>query len=181
MTRVGKQPIKIPDGITVETTEGIVAVKGTKGSMEQAILSLLNVAVKEGQVFVERQNDEKVARSNQGLMRSLISNMIEGVSQGFKKQLEVEGVGFKVNLAGKNLKLSLGFSHEINYAIPEDIEASVDGNTITIEGVNKQRVGQIAAEIRALRKPEPYKGKGIHYVGEQILRKAGKAAVGTGE
>jgi len=181
MSRIGKQPIEIPSGVTVETSKNNVVVKGNKGSLEQVVLDMLTVDVANNLVTVSRQSDEKIARANQGLLRSLIKNMIEGVSQGFKKELEVEGVGFKVNLAGKNLKLALGYSHEVHFEIPEDIEAAVDGNTISVQGVSKQRVGQIAAEIRALRKPEPYKGKGIHYVGEQLLRKAGKTAVGAGE
>jgi len=181
MSRIGKQPVVIPDGVTVDATKDAVSVKGNKGSLEQKIPQYLSVSTEDGKVIVQRNSDEKTARANQGLLRSLIHNMIEGVSHGFKKELEVEGVGFKVNLAGKNLKMALGYSHDVNFDIPEDIEALVDGNKITIQGVNKQRVGQIAAEIRALRKPEPYKGKGIHYVGEHIMRKAGKAAVAAGE
>lgn len=179
MSRIGKLPVEIPGGVTVEIDGSTVRVKGAKGELHQAIPEHVTVTVEENQVVVTRDNDEKAARANQGLIRSLIANMVEGVHKGFTKKLEVEGVGFKVNLAGKNLKMALGFSHDIEYSIPEDIQVSVDGNKISLEGASKQRVGQIASEIRAFKKPEPYKGKGIRYEDEYILRKAGKAAGGA--
>lgn len=181
MSRIGKLPVEIPGGVTVEVKDGSVHVKGSKGELSQVIPEHVTVKVEDSQVVVTRENDEKAARANQGLIRSLVNNMVEGVNNGFKKQLEVEGVGFKVNLAGKTLKLALGFSHEVQFAVPDDIQVTVDGNTITVEGASKQRVGQIASEIRAFKKPEPYKGKGIRYTDEYILRKAGKAAAGAGE
>src|SRR5690606_22626098 len=127
------------------------------------------------EIIVTRVNDEPVNRSKHGLIRSLINNMVVGVTEGFNKKLEIQGVGFRVALAGTDLKMHLGFSHEVTYKIPQGITASVEQNTITISGIDKQQVGQVAAEIRALKKPEPYKGKGIRYVGEHIIRKSGKS------
>lgn len=180
MSRIGKLPVKIPEGVTVEVTADSVNVKGPKGELSQFTMPEVTVEVKDGEVIISRIDDEKVSRAKHGLMRSLIQNMVEGVTEGFKKQLEVNGVGFKINLAGKDLKLALGYSHEVVFNIPEGITASVEQNIITIEGIDKQQVGQVAAEIRALRKPEPYKGKGIRYVGEYIVSKAGKTA-GSGD
>jgi large subunit ribosomal protein L6 len=135
----------------------------------------MTVKQEEGQVLVTRENDEPKNRAKHGLMRSLVNNMVVGVSQGFSKKLEMNGVGYRVALAGNGLKFNLGFSHEVNYALPTGITATVEQNVITITGIDKQQVGQIAAEIRALKKPEPYKGKGIKYVGERIIRKSGKS------
>lgn len=178
MSRVGSVPVPIPSGVTVDISDTLLKVKGPKGELSQFLLPEVKLS-KEGEtVVVSRINDEKISRSRHGLMRSLLANMIQGVNEGFQKKLEVEGVGFKVNLSGNTLKLALGYSHEIEYVAPDSIELAVDGNTITVSGIDKQQVGQIAAEIRALKKPEPYKGKGIRYEDEQILRKAGKAAAG---
>jgi large subunit ribosomal protein L6 len=138
-------------------------------------MSGINVNVDGDTVTVTRESDEKVHRSKHGLMRSLINNMIVGVTKGFEKKLEINGVGFRVALAGTALKMNLGFSHEVIYNLPEGIQAKVEQNQITISGISKQLVGQVAAEIRALKKPEPYKGKGIQYVGERVLRKSGKS------
>jgi large subunit ribosomal protein L6 len=135
----------------------------------------VTVKQEEGIVVVTRENDEPKNRAKHGLMRSLINNMVVGVSQGFSKQLEVNGVGFRVATAGQDLKMNLGFSHEVVYHLPQGIQATVEQNKITISGIDKQQVGQVAAEIRALKKPEPYKGKGIKYVDERIIRKSGKS------
>ncbi|MDQ3158830.1 MAG: 50S ribosomal protein L6 [bacterium] len=175
MSRVGKQPIAIKSGVTITVDSSSVNVKGPKGELSEKILIGIDVKQEGDEFLVTRKSDEKIERSNHGLMRSLINNMVVGVTDGFLKELEIEGVGYRVALAGKNLKMNLGFSHDVIFEIPQGIEAAVDGNKITISGISKQQVGQIAAEIRALKKPEPYKGKGIHYVGEYIIRKSGKS------
>jgi large subunit ribosomal protein L6 len=175
MSRIGKQPITVPSGVTITVDEQAIVVKGPKGELSQFTIPGVNVKVDGDKVIVTRDSDEKEHRSKHGLLRTLINNMIVGVTQGFEKKLEINGVGFRVALAGSALKLNLGFSHEVIYELPEGIQAKVEQNTITISGINKQMVGQVAAEIRALKKPEPYKGKGIQYVGERILRKSGKS------
>lgn len=175
MSRIGKQPIDIPSGVTITVDPDTITVAGGKGTLTQFTMPGVTVKQQENQILVTRENDEAVNRSKHGLMRTLVSNMVTGVSQGFSKQLEINGVGFRVALAGTGLKMNLGFSHEVNYALPQGITAAVEGNIITISGISKQQVGQVAAEIRALKKPEPYKGKGIKYVGERIIRKSGKS------
>lgn len=175
MSRIGKQPIAIPAGVTITVDEQAITVKGPKGELSQFTMPGVNVKVDGDTVNVTRDSDEKEHRSKHGLMRTLVNNMIVGVTQGFEKKLEINGVGFRVALAGTSLKMNLGFSHEVIYALPEGIQAKVEQNTITISGISKQLVGQVAAEIRALKKPEPYKGKGIQYVGERVLRKSGKS------
>ncbi len=175
MSRIGKQPITVPAGVTITVDNSAVVVKGPKGELSQFMMPGISVTVDGSTVTVTRESDEKVHRSKHGLMRTLINNMIVGVTAGFEKKLEINGVGFRVALAGAGLKLNLGFSHDVIFAIPEGIKASVEQNTITISGISKQLVGQVAAEIRALKKPEPYKGKGIQYVGERVLRKSGKS------
>jgi large subunit ribosomal protein L6 len=175
MSRIGKQPITVPSGVTITVDNQAVVVKGPKGELSQFMMPGILVNVDGSVVTVTRESDEKVHRSKHGLMRTLINNMIVGVTTGFEKKLEINGVGYRVALAGTGLKLNLGFSHDVMFAIPEGIKATVEQNTITISGISKQLVGQIAAEIRALKKPEPYKGKGIQYVGERVLRKSGKS------
>ena len=175
MSRIGKQPIAIPAGVTITVDDKAITVKGPKGELSQFTMPGVNVTVEGDQVLVTRDSDEKEHRSKHGLMRTLVSNMVEGVTKGFEKKLEISGVGFRVSLAGTSLKMFLGFSHEVEYKLPEGIQAKVEQLTITISGIDKQLVGQVAAEIRALKKPEPYKGKGISYVGERILRKSGKS------
>jgi len=175
MSRIGKQPITVPTGVTITVDNQTVVVKGPKGELSQFMMPGILVNVDGSTVTVTRESDEKVHRSKHGLMRTLINNMIVGVTTGFEKKLEINGVGYRVALSGPGLKLNLGFSHDVIYAIPEGIKATVEQNTITISGINKQLVGQIAAEIRSLKKPEPYKGKGIQYVGERVLRKSGKS------
>lgn len=175
MSRIGKQPIDVPSGVTVTIDPDYITVTGAKGILKQFTMPGINVQQEGNQLSVTRLDDEAVNRSRHGLMRTLISNMVIGVSNGFTKQLEINGVGYRVTLAGQNLKMNLGFSHEVTYTLPDGVSASVEQNIITLSGISKQQVGQAAAEIRALKKPEPYKGKGIKYVGERILRKSGKS------
>ena len=175
MSRIGKQPIDIPSGVTITVDDDTITVNGSKGSLSQFTMPGITVKQIENQVQVTRIDDEAPNRSKHGLMRSLVNNMIVGVSAGFTKQLELNGVGYRVAVVGNGLKMNLGFSHEVNYALPAGITAVVEQNIITISGISKQQVGQAAAEIRALKKPEPYKGKGIKYVGERIIRKSGKS------
>lgn len=175
MSRIGKQPIAIPAGVTITVDDNAITVKGPKGELSQFTMPGIDVKVDGDVVNVTRQTDEKEHRSKHGLMRTLVANMVTGVTEGFEKKLVVSGVGFRVNLAGNTLKMFLGFSHEVEYQLPEGIQAKVEQLTITISGIDKQLVGQVAAEIRALKKPEPYKGKGIAYEGERILRKSGKS------
>ncbi|MEI6750940.1 MAG: 50S ribosomal protein L6 [Candidatus Saccharibacteria bacterium] len=175
MSRIGKLPIAIPSGVTITVDSDNITVVGSKGTLSQFTMEGINLSVDNEQATVTRVNDEPKIRGKHGLMRSLVNNMVIGVSQGFTKQLEVNGVGYRVAVVGNSLKMSLGFSHEVNFALPEGITAKVEQNVITISGINKQQVGQVAAEIRALKKPEPYKGKGIKYVGERIIRKSGKS------
>lgn len=175
MSRIGKLPISVPSGVTITVDPDLITVNGSKGSLTQVALPGVTVKQDGDQVIVTRVNDEPKNRAKHGLMRSLINNMVIGVSAGFSKQLEVNGVGYRVALAGTELKLNLGFSHDVLYKIPAGITVAVEQNTITVSGISKQQVGQVAAEIRALKKPEPYKGKGIKYVGERIVRKSGKS------
>jgi len=175
MSRIGKQPIKLPSNVTIVIDKQSVTVNGPKGSLSQAILGGLNVDHNEGVVTVSRASDIALYKANHGLMRTLINNMVIGVSDGFSKQLDVNGVGYRVNLNNDGLKFNLGYSHDIDFKLPPNIQATVEQNHITISGIDKQQVGQIASEIRSLRKPEPYKGKGICYTGEFIIRKSGKS------
>lgn len=174
MSRIGKLPVVIPSGVTITVDQGTISVQGPKGNLSQFLLPEVNVAVEDGQVVVTRKSDVKLAKSQHGLMRSLINNMVIGVTQGFEKKLEINGVGFRVSGGGQQIEMGLGFSHPVVYKAPEGVNLTVEKLNITVSGISKQQVGQIAAEIRALKKPEPYKGKGIKYAGEQIIRKAGK-------
>lgn len=175
MSRIGKLPIDIPNGVTITVDEQNISVSGPKGSLSQFTMPGVNVTQEGNQIVVTRDSDEKVHRSKHGLMRTLVSNMMVGVTEGFEKKLELNGVGFRVALEGNKLKMALGFSHEVLFSIPEDVKISVEANIITVSGISKQKVGQVAAEIRSLKKPEPYKGKGLKYVGERIIRKSGKS------
>ncbi len=176
MSRIGKLPITIPSGvtITVDPTDGII-VKGPKGELRQPLLDRVEITIEENSLTVSRKNEEKMSKAQHGLTRALINNMVVGVTQGFEKKLEVNGVGFRVNGGGQNLEMALGFSHPVKYQAPAGVTLAVDKLNIAVSGIDKQQVGQVAAEIRSLKKPEPYKGKGIKYVDEVILRKAGKA------
>lgn len=175
MSRVGKQPIAIPSGVTITVDDAKITVAGSKGTLEQFTMPGITVKQEGDELLVTRANDEPKVRAKHGLMRALLNNMVQGVSQGFDKKLEINGVGYRVAQQGNGLKLNLGYSHDIIYELPEGITAAVQQNTITVSGISKQRVGQAAAEIRALRKPEPYKGKGIKYEGERLIRKSGKS------
>jgi large subunit ribosomal protein L6 len=175
MSRVGKQPITVPSGVTITVDDDFITVNGPKGELKQFTLPGIKVVQNEGLVNVERVDDERQNRARHGLMRSLVNNMVTGVSQGYQKKLEINGVGYRVQPQGADLKFNLGFSHDVVYKIPAGIQATVEQNTITVSGINKQQVGQVAAEIRALKKPEPYKGKGIKYADERIIRKSGKS------
>lgn len=175
MSRIGKLPIDIPSGVTITVDQDWITVAGPKGTLKQFTMPGVVVKQEGDQVIVTRESEEAAHRAKHGLMRSLINNMIVGVSKGFEKKLELNGVGYRVAMAGQGLKLNLGFSHDVNYALPQGVQATVEQNVITVNGIDKQQVGQVAAEIRALKKPEPYKGKGIKYVGERIIRKSGKS------
>ncbi|MFH1291583.1 MAG: 50S ribosomal protein L6 [bacterium] len=181
MSRIGKTIRQIPKDVTIEVKKDFLVVKGPRGELKQKLHPAVSVVIKDDQASVEVKNQgETRQRALWGTFSSILGNMIEGVSNGFKKQLEINGVGYKVNMKGKDLALELGFSHPVEVKSKPDINFSVEKNVITIEGIDKQLVGEIAANIRKLRKPEPYKGKGIKYVGEIIRRKAGKTA-GKGE
>ena len=176
MSRIGRMPIAIPAGVTVEVAENNkVTVKGPKGTLERVLPTEMEIKVEGAEVVVSRPNDLKKMKSLHGLTRTLINNMVVGVTTGYQKKLEVNGVGYKVSKAGKVLNLSLGFSHPVEMVDPEGIESVVEGqNIIIVKGIDKEKVGQYAAEIRDKRRPEPYKGKGIKYADETIRRKVGK-------
>ena len=181
MSRIGKAPIEIPAGVTVTVKDNVVTVKGPKGQLEQAVNPDLDVKIEDGQVIVTRPTDEKEHRSQHGLYRALIHNMVVGVSTGYKKEMELVGVGYRAAANGQVLELSLGFSHAIYLKLPPEVkvEAKAERNKnplIILESGDKQLLGQVCAKIRSLRKPEPYKGKGIRFVGEVIRRKSGKSA-----
>jgi len=176
MSRIGKQPVVIPKGVQVTVTSEKVAVKGPKGQLEVVRHPAIEVAVEGEQVVFTRSSDDGKTRSAHGLMRALCNNMVQGVSEGFKRQLEINGVGCRADVKGSVLELQLGYSHPINYELPKGISAKVEKNIIVLEGVDKQLLGATAAKVRSFRPPEPYKGKGVKYVEERILRKVGKAA-----
>ena len=176
MSRVGKQPVLIPDGVTVEVNGQTVTVKGAKGETSYRAPACIAIAVEDSSVVVSRTDDSKHGKAMFGTVRSLINNMIVGVSAGYKKDLAIEGVGYKAQMKEQAIVLSLGYSHDINYTIPEGVKVDVQGGTtVSVEGIDKQLVGQVAARIRDFAPAEPYKGKGVRYVGEQIRRKEGKA------
>ncbi|MBQ2943680.1 MAG: 50S ribosomal protein L6 [Ruminococcus sp.] len=176
MSRIGRKPINIPAGVDVKFENGVMTVKGPKGTLTQAIHPNMQVEINGAEITVSRPNDDKLNRSLHGLTRTLIFNMMVGVSEGFKKELEVNGVGYRVQKQGKDLVMNLGYSHQVIMSDNEDITIEVPGpNKIIIHGADKQKVGQFAAEVRSKRAPEPYKGKGIKYVDEHIRRKEGKA------
>lgn len=175
MSRIGKKPIVIPAGVEVKINGNLVTVKGPKGELKQEIHPLVKVAAQGQEILVSVKNDEeKDQRALWGLFRSLINNMVLGVTQGFSKKLEINGIGFKAQVSGSKMILNVGYSHPVEYEILQDIQIAIEKNVITISGIDKQKVGQVAAEIRAIKKPEPYQGKGIKYVDEVIRRKAGK-------
>jgi len=175
MSRIGKHPVAVPDGVTVALENGEVKIKGKLGELKAVISDLVNVELKDNHVVVSPVNETKESRAMWGTTRANINDMVKGVSQGFSKKMEIVGVGYKAAMQGNNLKLSLGFSHEVDFPVPEGIKIVCSSPTaLEISGFDKQKVGQVCAEIRKYRSPEPYKGKGIKYAGEAILRKEGK-------
>jgi large subunit ribosomal protein L6 len=184
MSRLGKKPITIPEKVKVELKNGILEVSGANGKLSQAIDERINLKIEKTEILVEQKAESKEANVMQGLMRGLICNMIEGVTNGYKKELELNGLGFKSVISGKNITLTVGYSHTVTLEIPEGVKVVAGMTqdkipTLTITGADKQKVGAFAAEVRAVKPPEPYKGFGIRYVGEKIIRKAGKAAAGS--
>jgi large subunit ribosomal protein L6 len=177
MSRIGKQPISIPEGVEIKITDNQISVKGPKGELKQDTLPEVDLVMEEKELKVKPKNEN--ASAVWGLTRALVANMVKGVTEGFEKKLEIEGVGFRAVMEGEKLVLSLGLSHLVYVEAPEGIKFSVEKNVMTVAGIDKQLVGQTAAKIRDLKKPEPYKGKGIHYLGEVVRRKAGKKAVGS--
>ncbi len=179
MSRIGKMPITVPAGVDVKVADNLVTVKGPKGTLSQQFSKELAIKLEDGVITVARPSDDKKHRSLHGLTRTLIHNMVEGVVNGYSKTLEIDGVGYRAAKQGKNLVMNLGFSHQVIVPETEDIQIDVpQPNQIVIKGIDKQKVGQFAAEVREKRLPEPYKGKGIHYLGERIIRKEGKAGKG---
>jgi large subunit ribosomal protein L6 len=175
MSRIGKRPVPVPAGVTANIEGKLLTVKGAKGTLTLDLVDDVTYDIGDGGVTVTPANDTKRARSFWGMQRTMVANLITGVTEGYTKQLLITGVGYRANVQGKNLKLQLGYSHDVDFAIPEGITiATPDQTTVNISGIDKQQVGQVAAEIRRWRKPEPYKGKGIKYAGEFIFRKEGK-------
>jgi len=175
MSRIGKKPVAIPSGVTASIDGGVLSVKGPKGTLSLNLREEISYTLDDGGILVKPANDSKAARAFWGMQRTLVQNLITGVTDGFTKKLLITGVGYRANSQGKTLKLQLGYSHDVNIDVPEGIEIKTpDQTTVEISGIDKQKVGQIAAEIRRWRKPEPYKGKGIKYDGEYIFRKEGK-------
>ena len=175
MSRTGKKPVTVPSGVTASIADGQLSVKGPKGTLAIPLADEVTYSVEDGVIAVKPVNDSKRARAFWGMQRTLIQNLITGVTEGYTKKLLITGVGYRANAQGKTLKLQLGYSHDVDFAVPEGIEIKTpDNTTVEISGIDKQQVGQVAAEIRRWRKPEPYKGKGIKYQGEYIFRKEGK-------
>jgi len=175
MSRIGKKPVAIPSGVTATIADGQLSVKGPKGTLAMDLVDEVTYSVESDTVSVQPINNSKRARSFWGMQRTLVQNLMTGVTEGYTKVLEITGVGYRANAQGKTLKLQLGYSHDVDFAVPEGIEIKTpDNTTVEISGIDKQQVGQVAAEIRRWRKPEPYKGKGIKYRGEYIFRKEGK-------
>ncbi len=176
MSRIGRSPIPIPEGVTVDIKKNTVRVKGPKGELEQRVNPDITVELQENEILVKRPTDNRQHRSMHGLYRSLLNNMVTGVSKGFEKKLEIVGVGYRAEKKGKSVTFLLGYSHPIVFVPPEGIEMGVENNTqVYVRGIDKELVGLVAAKIRSLRPPEPYKGKGVRYVGEKVRRKAGKS------
>jgi large subunit ribosomal protein L6 len=177
MSRIGKQPIPVPDGVTVEVEPELVRVKGPKGELSERVARDLDVEQQDGEIVVTRPSERGEHRALHGLTRSLIANMVQGVTEGFEKRLEIQGVGYRAQLRGRDLELALGYSHPVPVTAPEGIEFEVPAPTeVVVRGISKQAVGEVAAQIRKKRPPEPYKGKGIRYRGEHVVRKVGKRA-----
>ncbi len=178
MSRIGRRPVSIPSGVTVDCREGRISVKGPKGTLAEPVPASIRVEVADGEVRFTRPDNETKTRALHGLARAAVSNMITGVTRGFVRELEIQGVGFRAEVRGKKLVLALGYSHPVEMAIPDGLAVSVQDNRVKVEGSDRCRVGQFASDVRAVRPPEPYKGKGVRYVGEHVRRKVGKASVG---
>jgi large subunit ribosomal protein L6 len=175
MSRIGKRPVPVPGGVVATIAEGLLTVKGPKGTLTLGLADDISYEIGEGTISIKPANDSKQARAFWGMQRTLVENLVTGVTEGYTKVLEITGVGYRANSQGRNLKLQLGYSHDVDFAIPDGIEIKTpDNTTVQVSGIDKQQVGQVAAEIRRWRKPEPYKGKGIKYRGEYIFRKEGK-------
>ena len=175
MSRIGRSPVAIPSGVTVGHAEGAVEVKGPKGALSARVPKGITVEIENEQIRLSRCDEKKKTRALHGLARALVANMVTGVTEGFTKELEIHGVGYRADVSGKTLKLAVGFSHPVEVAIPEGLSVSLQEGKVRIEGIDRQLVGEFAANVRSLRPPEPYKGKGIRYVGERVRRKVGKA------
>jgi len=175
MSRIGKLPIAVPAGVTITVAEPVITVTGPKGTQPVLVQKHTTTKLVEDQIIVSRKDDTPASKASHGLQRTLLNNAIIGVTKGFEKKLELSGVGYRLSGGGRQIEMALGFSHPVKYSAPEGIELKIEKMEITVSGVDKQKVGQTAAEIRMLKKPEPYKGKGIKYIDEQIIRKAGKA------
>jgi large subunit ribosomal protein L6 len=181
MSRIGKQPVKLAKGVEVQVADGRVRVKGPKGTLEEALAPHCKIAVEDGEIVVSRDSDEKRAKAMHGLMRALLANMVTGVTGGFSRALDIVGVGYRAEVSGKKLTLTIGYSHPVVMAIPAELEVVAESQTrLVVKGASKQKVGQFAAEIREVRQPEPYKGKGIRYADETVRRKVGKTGVAGG-
>jgi large subunit ribosomal protein L6 len=177
MSRIGKQPVRIPKGVNVAVANGAIQVKGPKGTLSQPLVADIDVGVANDEVTVSRKSESTTVRASHGLIRALVQNMVKGVTDGFEKKLQIEGTGFRAEVKGKNLMLTLGFSHPVEFAIPAGVNIAVDKQTtIAVTGIDKQQVGQVSAIIRSFRPPDAYKGKGIRYMGETLRIKEGKSA-----
>jgi len=180
VSRIGKKPVEVPKGVSVERVEGGVCVKGPHGTLSERLPAEIDLAIEQGVVRLARRDDRKPTRALHGLARALVANMVRGVTQPFVRELEIQGVGYRADVSGRTLRIAIGFSHPVEVPIPEGIKASVDRNVLVrLEGASRQQVGQFAADLRGIRPPEPYKGKGIRYVGERVRRKVGKAGAGA--
>ena len=175
MSRIGKLPVEIPAGVTITVGDTEITVAGPKGTLQVPVQAKTSTTVEDNQAIVSRADDQPKSRAWHGLQRALLNNAVQGVTKGFEKKLEINGVGFRLSGGGKQIEMALGFSHPVKYTAPDGVELTTNKVEITVSGIDKQKVGQVAAEIRSLKKPEPYKGKGIKYVDEVIIRKAGKA------
>lgn len=178
MSRIGLKPVEVPSGVTVTAANGVLTVKGAKGQLSRTYHDVIGFDIETGIINVKRSSESKEAKSLHGLYRKLLDNMVVGVSKGFQKVLIINGVGFRAELKGKDIKFNLGYSHPIEYRVPDGVTAAIEGNNkVIVSGIDREKVGQVAAEIRSLRAPEPYKGKGIKYEDENIRRKVGKSGV----
>ncbi len=181
MSRIGKAPIAIPKGVTVDRVGDEIRVKGPNGTLSERLPAIIDVKIGDAEIVFERPDDRREYRELHGLARALVASMVKGVTESFAKELEIQGVGYRADADAKKLTLNVGYSHPVEVAIPKDLKVSVDRNVIVrIEGISAQKVGQFAADVRSVRPPEPYKGKGIRYVGERVRRKVGKAGAATG-